>query len=103
MQDTAIAHTANQMLLALNEMTGEQVTIQWPSSSPDFNPCDFYLDCMLQDKIHVNNSHSRIQKKYIQQVNSNTSEEVLHQILQNLIMRWEGCLQAQGYPFQCPL
>jgi hypothetical protein len=59
MQNNATAHNANNFMVALDNVFGEQVISQglWPPWSPDLNLCDFYLWGTLK-KVYVNNLHS---------------------------------------------
>lgn len=45
MQDGAAAHTANSSINALSRVSEDRVICYrlWPASTPDLNPCDFYL------------------------------------------------------------
>jgi hypothetical protein len=60
---------ADQSMLALREVFGDQVIDQWSLRSPDLNPCDFCLWGMLKDKVYVNNPHTAEElKENIQRV-----------------------------------
>jgi hypothetical protein len=60
MQDNATVHTANNSMVALDEVFGERVISRglWPPRSHDLNPCDFYLWGTLKEKVYVKNPHS---------------------------------------------
>jgi hypothetical protein len=81
MQDNATAHTADQSMLALREVFGDQVLDQWPLRFPDLNLCDFYLWGMLKDKVYVNNPQTAEElKENNRRVISNISQEELRQV-----------------------
>jgi hypothetical protein len=64
MQDGARPHRTEQVLQLLNDHFGEKVIaldsarimgegIDWPTYSPDLNPCDFFLWGYLKDKVYA--------------------------------------------------
>jgi hypothetical protein len=72
MQYNAIAHTANNSMVAVHEAFGERIKSQgfWPPLSPDLNPCDFYLWSTLKEKVYVNNLQS------LKQIQENITHEI---------------------------
>jgi hypothetical protein len=60
MKDNITVHTANNSMVALDEVFSEQVISwgMWPPWSTDLNTCDFYLWGMLTEKVYTNNPHS---------------------------------------------
>jgi hypothetical protein len=60
MQDSAMAHTANFSVSALEEVFGRQFShfSLWPYRSPDFDLCDYYLWETLEDRVYVHIHHS---------------------------------------------
>jgi hypothetical protein len=60
MQDGATAHTATYPINVLNEVFEDRLISRglWLATSPDLNPCDFYLWENLKDKVYSNNPHT---------------------------------------------
>lgn len=60
MQESAKAHTANNSLVALDQIFSERIISRriWPPRSPDLNPCDFCLWDTVKEKMYMNNPHS---------------------------------------------
>jgi hypothetical protein len=60
MQDNATAHTANNSMDAVDEVSGELVIRRGllPPHSLDLNPCDFYMWGTLKEQLYVNNMQS---------------------------------------------
>jgi hypothetical protein len=67
-QDGAWPHIVNAVLDVLNEHFGDSVLPTnfpewsrcgwfWPSYSPDFNQCDYFLWGFLKDSVYRSNSH----------------------------------------------
>lgn len=84
MQDGAPAHTSNATKEFLKETFGEQniisrgCPINWPSRSPDLNPCDFFLWGYLKHRVFRNNPQTLDQLK-------NTIEHEITEISRDLL------------------
>jgi DNA polymerase II large subunit len=56
---------------------------------------------MLKDKVYVNNPHTAEElRENIQRVISCISQEELRRVFQNVLTRYEACVQAQGSHFE---
>jgi inhibitor of nuclear factor kappa-B kinase subunit alpha len=68
----------------------------WPASSPDLNPCDFYLWGNLKQKVYKTNPHT------IEELKENIRNEVSTippgelQVITNLVRRCQECPRADG-------
>jgi hypothetical protein len=80
MQDNAIAHTANNSMVAVQKAFDERIKSQgfWPPLSPDLNPCDFYLWSTLKEKVYVNNLQSlkQLQENIRHEISLNPVQQV---------------------------
>jgi hypothetical protein len=103
MQDNATAHTANNSMVALDEVFGERVISRglWPPRSPDLNPCDFYLWGTLKEKVYVNNPHSleELQENIRHEISTIPVQQI-GRVSRNIFSRCEACLEAEGRHFE---
>jgi hypothetical protein len=103
MQDNATAHTANNSVVALDEVFGEQIIGcgLWPPRLPDLNTCNFYLWGSLKGKVYVNNPH------FLEKLQSNIRNEIfyipvqhLRHVSRNIFSLCEACFEAEGHHFE---
>jgi inhibitor of nuclear factor kappa-B kinase subunit alpha len=103
MQDGATAHTATYSINVLNEVFEDRLIScgLWPASSPDLNPCDFYLWGNLKDKVYSNKPHTLVElKQSIRETISSIKVSEMKLVSNNICKSLEACLRAEGRHFK---
>jgi inhibitor of nuclear factor kappa-B kinase subunit alpha len=103
MQDGTKAHRANYSINLLNEVPDDSLIGQrlWPASSPDLNPCDFYLWGNLKNNVHSSNLHTvdEFTHNICDTITSIKASE-LKIMSNNFFRRLEVCFKLQGRNFE---
>nr|ADD24484.1 Transposable element Tc3 transposase [Lepeophtheirus salmonis] len=101
-QDGATTHTSKAAMAVLTEHFPERLIsimgdLEWPDSSPDLSPCDFYLWGYLKSRVYVNNPSS------LPDLKANIREEIakipaitLARVLANTRNRFVQCIDNGG-------
>lgn len=103
MQDGATPHTANAVKELLRKTFGESRVISrgftnnWPSRSPDLNPCDYFLWGYLKNRVFRNNPQTiHALKQAISHEITNLSAELLGRSIENLYDRLIYVIGQEG-------
>lgn len=105
-QDGATPHTAGLTIELLHKHFGNNIISFrskdiWPPTSPDLNPCDYYLWSFLKDKIFTEKiANCEILKEKIEDLcNTEVTEEICKKVINNLHFRLRYCIMKNGKHF----
>jgi hypothetical protein len=100
---SAREHMANATMVAIQEAFEDRIISRglWTPRTPDLSFCDFYLWGNPKGKVYKNNPRStQALQNEITHVICPITVDQLQKVSQNLLMRCEACLQAEGGHFQ---
>ena len=101
-QDGATPHTANITIKWLKDhfksrIISKKCAIEWPPLSPDLSPPDYFLWGFLKDRVYASKPRNIVQlkEKIIEEIGA-IKRDVLHNVMQNFILRLRKCQQVNG-------
>lgn len=115
MQDGAAPHRTQTVFESLYSKYGVRVIglgyvkfagggVEWPSNSPDLNPCDFFLWGYLKEKVFAENPKTleELKKAITKAVNrlNNEDKHMLESVFRGFKNRLEYCSLAEGNHFE---
>jgi hypothetical protein len=101
MQDNATAQTANNSMVALDEVFGEWVISWrlWPRRSPDLNTCDFYLWGTERKSVYEQSTLFGRTSNIKREISAIPVQELRH-VPKNTFSLCEACLEAEIHHFE---
>lgn len=104
-QDGASYHTARKKIKLLrkmfpNRLISKSGDVNWPTSSSDLNPSEFFLWDYLRAKVYSNQLESieELKAKICHEI-AGISEETLQKVMENAEERIHLCAAAKGANF----
>ena len=103
MQDGASSHGVKEVMAAIRKNTGKPFPFQWPSKSPDLNPCDFFLWNSMQDYVEnmENPPNNEASLRAAVMVAAQTVDKgALDKAIDNVYERRKKCIDCGGGRFE---